>query len=73
MSMRRKLAVVGLAACLTLTAQAKLTVQQLIEFITSSIKLNQDDGKVAKYLRDVTLSERLDARAAAIKGPKARA
>lgn len=60
--MRLKLAALGLAACLAVVAQNQLTVKQLIEFVSSSIKLGHRDGRVAGYLRDVTLSEQLDDR-----------
>lgn len=60
--MRLKLAGLGLAVCLAVVAQNQLTVKQLIEFVSSSIKLGHRDGRVASYLRDVTLSEQLDDR-----------
>lgn len=48
----------GLAA----TGQMRLNIEQLKEFIRSSIKLNHDDRKVAEYLRKVKLSNQLDDR-----------
>jgi hypothetical protein len=49
---------VGLAA----SAQMRLNVEQLQQFVRSSIKLNHDDRKVAEYLRKVKLSNQLDDR-----------
>src|SRR5579872_4777843 len=52
-----------IAACAgVLLAQAKLTVQQLVSFIQSSIQLRHPDKQVALYLSKLKLSERLDAR-----------
>ena len=52
-----------IAACAgVLLAQAKLTVQQLVSFIESSIQLKHPDKQVAVYLSKLKLSERLDAR-----------
>src|SRR5260370_40718344 len=48
------------AVCLLAFAQGALTVKQLREFLTSSIQLKTPDQDVAKYLRNVRLSERLD-------------
>ncbi|MDX2150947.1 MAG: hypothetical protein SFV54_09445 [Bryobacteraceae bacterium] len=57
--MRRFLALavllLGVAA-----AQMKMTVEQLVGFIRSSIELKHDDRQVAAYLKKVTLSQRLD-------------
>ena len=41
-------------------AQMKLTIEQLKEFIRSSINLHQDDRKVAEYLKKVSLKNKLD-------------
>ena len=60
--MRARVAVLWLAACLAAAPQMKLTVDQLVSFITSSIELDHADGKVAKYLKNVTLTEKLDDR-----------
>ena len=57
-----KLAALGLAVCLTAGAAMKLDVKELVQFITSSIDLGHRDGKVAKYLKNVTLTEMLDDR-----------
>ncbi len=43
-------------------AQLKLTIQQLTSFIESSIKLKQEDKRVAEYVRKIHLTERLDDR-----------
>ncbi len=61
--MRARLLVVGLAVCLAAApaTKMKLTVNQLVSFIRSSIKLGHQDGKVANYLKDVVLTEKLDA------------
>lgn len=44
------------------SAQMKLTVDQLTKFIESSIKLKHEDRRVAEYLKRVRLSESLDDR-----------
>ncbi len=41
-------------------AQTRLTVAQLEGFLKSSVQLQHDDGKVAAFLKKVTLTERLD-------------
>jgi len=54
-----------LAVVLALTAQAevKLTVDQLVSFVKSSVQLRHDDRKVADYIKkNVKLANRLDAR-----------
>jgi hypothetical protein len=43
-------------------AQMKLTVEQLVSFIRSSIQLHHDDRKVADYVKKIKLSDRLDER-----------
>ena len=48
--------------CLAATAEMKLTVDQLVKFIQSAVKLKQPDKQVAEYLRHVKLSNRLDDR-----------
>jgi len=45
-----------------LEAQTRLTVEQVVSFVRSSITLKQEDHRVAGYLRRVTLVERLDDR-----------
>jgi hypothetical protein len=41
-------------------AQMKMNVQQLREFLVSSVKLKQPDKQVAQYLKVVTLTNKLD-------------
>ena len=48
--------------CLALAAQTRLTVEQLVSFVRSSVELQHPDNQVAGYLRKVQLSERLDDR-----------
>ena len=43
-------------------AQMKMTVDQLVGFIKSSIQLRHDDRKVADYVRKIKLANHLDAR-----------
>ena len=45
-----------------LEAQAKLSTDQLVSFIKSSIQLKHDDIKVADYIKKIKLSDKLDAR-----------
>jgi hypothetical protein len=59
--MRLKLVLLGLA-CFTVAAQVRLSVDQLVKFLRSSIQMKQDDRQVADYLRKVKLTQRLDAR-----------
>jgi hypothetical protein len=61
MSMRPLAAILMLAAGLA-SAQMKLTVRQLGEFIRSSIELRHDDRRIAEYLKKVALTEKLDDR-----------
>lgn len=58
--MRVGLLLVGL--CLWLPAQTRLTVEQLVSFIRSSIKLKHDDRQVANYVRKLQLVQKLDDR-----------
>jgi hypothetical protein len=60
--MRLRVVVLILAACLTAAAQMKLSVDQLVSFLRSSIKLKQEDRQVADYVRKIKLTNRLDAR-----------
>ena len=39
----------------------KMTAEQLMTFVRSSIEFHQDDAKLAAYLKRVTLTDRLDA------------
>jgi hypothetical protein len=43
-------------------AQMKLTSDQLVSFIKSSLQLKHDDVKVAEYVKKIKLSDKLDAR-----------
>lgn len=60
MTLRVATLVLALAACLA--AQAKLSVNQLIQFLQSSVQLKHDDKKVAAYVRKLSLKDRLDDR-----------
>lgn len=51
-----------LASAFPAAAQLKLSVNQLLSFVESSIRLKHDDRRVADYLRKVQLTERLDDR-----------
>lgn len=48
--------------CFAATSEMKLTVNQLVKFIESAVKLKQPDREVAEYLRHVKLSNKLDDR-----------
>jgi|SRR5579885_267174 hypothetical protein len=61
-SMACRLALLILCAGLCARAELTLTIEQLKEFVRSSIKLHQDDRKVAEYLKKVTLKNQLDDR-----------
>jgi len=56
------LATSALFVCASALAQQSLTVDQLLSFIRSSIKLKQPDRQVAAYITKLKLSERLDER-----------
>jgi hypothetical protein len=60
--MRIRLAMAALLVCAWLPAQQTLTVDQLLSFVRSSIKLKQPDKEVAAYLSKLKLSEKLDER-----------
>jgi hypothetical protein len=60
--MRFKLGLLLFGVCLSLSAQMKMSVAQLVTFIDSAIQLKQPDKEVAAYLRKVAMSERLDGR-----------
>ncbi|MBI3470472.1 MAG: hypothetical protein HY013_03845 [Candidatus Solibacter usitatus] len=51
-----------LLVALSLPAQTRLSVEQLVSFVESSIKLKHPDRQVAVYLQKLKLSERLDDR-----------
>jgi hypothetical protein len=60
--MRTKTAALLLAVTLLATAQTRFSVQQLVEFIRSSIQLKHEDRDVARFLRGVKMAQRLDDR-----------
>jgi hypothetical protein len=53
----------SLAVCFFAFGQSALTVNKLREFLKSSVQMKMSDQDVAKYLKTVKLSERLDDRA----------
>ncbi len=53
----------ALTVCLAVGAQTRLTVEQLLSFVRSSIQLKHEDRRVAEYLGRVSLTQRLDASA----------
>lgn len=59
--MLKRLLLVAVCAGLAASAQMKLSVEQLKEFIRSSVALKQDDRKVAEYLKKIKLTSQLDA------------
>ncbi len=58
----RRAALLLLSALSFCLAQERLTVQQLVSFVRSSIQLRHPDAQVANYLKKIQLSERLDDR-----------
>jgi hypothetical protein len=60
--MARRVLSAALAVCLCAFAQGAITVNKLREFLRSSVQLKTPDQEVAKYLRGMKLSERLDDR-----------
>src|SRR5215831_1609618 len=58
----RACALIGAVTVCSLWAQARLSVDQLVSFVRSSIELKHPDKQVAAYLLKLKLSERLDAR-----------
>ena len=57
-----RLSLLVLFAGLALAADMTLTIEQLKEFVRSSVKMKYDDRKLAEYLRKVRVSNRLDDR-----------
>ncbi len=57
----RRLLVAILFVALGATAQIKFTVEQLVSFVKSSVRLKHPDAQVANYLKKVALSEQLPA------------
>ncbi|MEZ5351177.1 MAG: hypothetical protein R2762_00945 [Bryobacteraceae bacterium] len=60
--MRARVAVMFMAAGLSLPGQMSLSVQQLVSFVKSSLQMRHEDRKLAAYLKKVTLRERLEPR-----------
>ncbi len=58
--MRFRLLIAALAVCLAVSAQSKITVQQLKDFVRSSVRMKLLDKDVASYLHGVKLTEKLD-------------
>ena len=59
-TMRGKRVALLLVLCLAAWGQMTITVEQLVQFITSAIQRKQEDRQVATYLLKVHLSNRLD-------------
>src|SRR3954447_2945368 len=55
-------AILGCICVLTSLAQQQLTVDKLVQFITSSISQKNQDKEVAGFLASVKMSEKLDPR-----------
>src|SRR5438045_9624078 len=60
--MRVRLLPCLLFVCLCVSAQTKLSVDQLVTFIRSSIQLKHPDKQVAAYVTKLKLTEQLDDR-----------
>ena len=60
MGMLRTLKILVLTAVITVAADVNLTVEQIVQFVKSSLRSKQPDRQVADYLKHVRLSERLD-------------
>jgi len=58
--MRRFLVLAAVLFCLPAWAQTQLTVEQLVEFVKSSVQLGHQDKPVAEYLRKCRLVQQLD-------------
>ncbi|MBL8231492.1 MAG: hypothetical protein JNL98_23555 [Bryobacterales bacterium] len=58
----RSIVVLTLLLAGAVSGQMKLTVNQLMTFIESSIRLKHEDKRVAEYLKKVKLSEKLEDR-----------
>ena len=57
--MKSRLALLALGLSITLFAQTKFTIDQLVAFVQSSVQLKHPDRQVADYLRKITLKEKL--------------
>jgi hypothetical protein len=60
--MRVRLALAALVVCFGALAEQALTLDQLLSFVRSSVKMKMPDKEVARYLATVKLSEHLDQR-----------
>lgn len=60
--MRLRVALAALLVCACALAQQTLTIEQLLSFIRSSVKMKMPDREIAAYLSKVKLSEHLDER-----------
>jgi hypothetical protein len=58
--MRWKVALLLLGASFLMSGATKLTVEQLVGFVRSSVEQKQPDKKVADYLETISLSQRLE-------------
>jgi hypothetical protein len=58
--MLRRLMLLVVCAGVLSSAQARLTVEQLKEFVRSSVALKHPDRKLAEYLKKIKLSNQLD-------------
>jgi hypothetical protein len=58
----RRLLLLFVCAALLAAAQSRLTIEQLKEFVRSSLSLHHDDRKLADYLRKLKLAYKLDDR-----------
>ena len=61
-NMRVRLAVAALLVCACAPAQQTVTIEQLLSFIRSSIKMKSPDRDVASWVAKLKLSEKLDDR-----------
>jgi hypothetical protein len=60
--MRVRLALAALLVCACASAQQTLTLEQLLSFVRSSVKMKMPDKEIATYLARVKLAEHLDER-----------
>src|SRR5436305_14640409 len=60
--MHFRVVALALAVSLTGIAQMRMSVEQLLSFLRSSIQLKQDDRQVADYVKKIKLSNRLEER-----------
>jgi len=60
--MPKSLKILVFATCLSLSAQTPITVDQVVSFVKSAVKLHQSDKDVAEQLRHMKLRNRLDDR-----------